>query len=87
MRVGHYDLIWILGISENCQLPKTSCVVEAISRITTLALVHGPIKAFRAYCSLDNLGSASAPRRFELQCSGVSLIDTPHQGRKDGEYS
>ncbi|KAI3610783.1 hypothetical protein WG66_007190, partial [Moniliophthora roreri] len=44
----------------------------------------GGIKLFKAYADLSVLSSPrSLALRSELQCSGVSLIDCPHNGRKN----
>lgn len=38
---------------------------------------------FKAYLELTGLSPKSAILRSELQSSGVSLTDCPHNGRKD----
>jgi hypothetical protein len=50
-----------------------------------VAHYFGSVKFFKAYLQLSEL-SASAKSlllRSELQASGVSLTDCPHNGRKD----
>ena len=45
----------------------------------------GPVKLFKAYLSISEQSSqpSKATLRSELQASGVSLTDTPHNGRKE----
>lgn len=44
----------------------------------------GSIKTFRAYLEMSNWSSSkSLSLRSELQSSGVSLIDCPHNGKKE----
>ncbi|KAJ3572494.1 hypothetical protein NP233_g3049 [Leucocoprinus birnbaumii] len=72
---------------ENCPAPANASGWETVKEIRRAAQVYGCIKVFRAYlelpaqlCSPD---SRSFQLRSELQSSGVSLTDCPHNGRKD----
>jgi hypothetical protein len=50
-----------------------------------MAQTYGSVKTLKAYVGITE--QFAVPRtqslRSELQCSGVSLIDCPHNGRKD----
>eukprot|EP00842_Homolaphlyctis_polyrhiza_P004363 jgi/Hompol1/4928/HPOL_004032-RA len=66
---------------ENCAPPAAVpgyVVVENIRRAITQ---FGPIVAFRAYFEINETSRKNM--RTELQSSGVSIIDTPHNSRKD----
>ncbi|KAK7043682.1 hypothetical protein VNI00_008293 [Paramarasmius palmivorus] len=69
---------------ENCQVPFSASGFSVVNQIRGVVHQFGGIKLFRAYADLSEL---SSPRllsvRSELQCSGVSLIDCPHNGRKN----
>ena len=69
---------------ENCQLGSGSSGYEVVNSIRGLAHNFGPIKQFKAYLELsDQAPPKSLTLRSELQSSGVSLTDCPHNGRKD----
>jgi hypothetical protein len=53
-----------------------------VSSIRKIAETHGPIKQFRAYKDAD-LNPHSQLLRAELQSSGVTIIDCPHNNMKD----
>ena len=49
-----------------------------------MAHCFGSVKLFKAYLQLSEFSaSKSLLLRSELQASGVSLTDCPHNGRKD----
>lgn len=52
-----------------------------MKRILEVAHEYGNVTAFKAYLELGL--SMSMDTRSELHCAGVSLIDCPHNGRKD----
>ena len=56
-----------------------------MKRIRFVAHRFGTIKLFKAYLELSDpaVFSKSLGLRSELQASGVSLTDCPHNGRKD----
>ncbi|KAK7043683.1 hypothetical protein VNI00_008294 [Paramarasmius palmivorus] len=69
---------------ENCPAPFNASGFSLVNQIREIAHQFGGIKLFRAYADLSELTSSrSLSLRSELQCSGVSLIDCPHNGRKN----
>jgi len=67
---------------ENCSPSQYSNGFEIVSSIRKIAAKHGPIKQFRAYKDAD-LHPNSGALRADLQSSGVSMIDCPHNNMKD----
>lgn len=56
-------------------------MVDSIRRI---AHEYGSVNTFKAYLELpEQPSSRSTAVRTDLQLCGVSLIDCPHNGRKD----
>jgi 3-hydroxyisobutyrate dehydrogenase-like beta-hydroxyacid dehydrogenase len=56
-------------------------IVNGIQRI---AHVFGSVTTFKTYLDMSAQSSKNAVAfRSELQSSGVSMIDCPHNGRKD----
>ncbi|KAF9264882.1 hypothetical protein L218DRAFT_900041 [Marasmius fiardii PR-910] len=69
---------------ENCRPPSNASGYSIVNRIREVAQQFGCIKLFRGYSNLSDLSSPrSLTLRSELQSSGVSLIDCPHNGRKN----
>ncbi|KAJ2929214.1 hypothetical protein H1R20_g7892, partial [Candolleomyces eurysporus] len=70
---------------ENCPSPTGWSGYEVVKRIRYLAQEFGPVKLLKAYLSISEQSSqpSKATLRSELQASGVSLTDTPHNGRKE----
>ncbi|KAF9466396.1 NYN domain-containing protein [Collybia nuda] len=70
---------------ENCHAAAHISGYEIVKKIRYIAHDFGSIKLFKAYLELSEPAaySRSLYLRSELQSSGVSLIDTPHNGRKD----
>ncbi|KAJ7752060.1 DUF537-domain-containing protein [Mycena metata] len=57
---------------------------EIVSAIRDVAHRYGPVKHFKAYMEVPETDtSRSLGLRSELQSSGVSLTDCPHNGRKN----
>ncbi|KAF8212451.1 limkain-b1-type NYN domain-containing protein, partial [Mycena galopus ATCC 62051] len=57
---------------------------EIVSGIRNVAHRFGPVKHFKAYMEVPDLDTfRSLSLRSELQSSGVSLTDCPHNGRKN----
>ncbi|KAF8061500.1 NYN domain-containing protein [Lyophyllum atratum] len=54
---------------------------ELVENIRSLAQAYGPVILFKAYLEVSLLTSSNL--RSELQASGISLTDCPHNGRKD----
>ncbi|KAF9533388.1 NYN domain-containing protein [Crepidotus variabilis] len=70
---------------ENCNAPANASGYLLASNIAALARPYGTIKQFRAYLEIteQSASSRSTTLRSELQSSGVSLVDCPHNGRKE----
>ncbi|EIW85256.1 hypothetical protein CONPUDRAFT_135063 [Coniophora puteana RWD-64-598 SS2] len=69
---------------ENCSPPANAPGNDLVHRIRRMAHVFGGVTTFKAYTGLsDPCSSKTSKMRSELQSSGVSLIDCPHNNRKD----
>ncbi|KAF8633739.1 hypothetical protein AX17_004395 [Amanita inopinata Kibby_2008] len=71
---------------ENCHAQASVTGYDIVEEIRNVAHSYGSIKVFKAYLDLSEQSIISTARhnfRSELQSSGVSLIDCPHNGRKD----
>ncbi|KAF5330704.1 hypothetical protein D9619_005963 [Psilocybe cf. subviscida] len=70
---------------ENCPAPANTSGYALVQSIRLMARSYGSVKTLKAYAGIAE--QFTVPRtqslRSELQCSGVSLIDCPHNGRKD----
>ncbi|KAI0701583.1 limkain-b1-type NYN domain-containing protein, partial [Earliella scabrosa] len=66
---------------ENCALPSLEPSYTIVNRIRHLAHQYGLVKSFKAYLHYPDQKSIAL--RSELTSCGVSLIDCPHNGRKD----
>ncbi|KAG6376081.1 hypothetical protein JVT61DRAFT_2052 [Boletus reticuloceps] len=83
--MSNHPKVAIFWDYENCSPPSNSSglgyqIVNNMSRITRL---FGSVTTFRAYLDISAQSSKSVALRSELQSSGVSMIDCPHNGRKD----
>ena len=76
---------WILGhYTENCEIPAVADGYMITSGIRRIAHEYGSVTAFKAYCETPELMSPKySTMRSELHACGVSVIDCPHNGRKD----
>ncbi|KZT28228.1 DUF537-domain-containing protein [Neolentinus lepideus HHB14362 ss-1] len=78
------DLVSIFWDYENCRPPSGVAGNVLVDRIRTIAHQYGRVTGFKAYFDLAESVSSRSPNiRSELQSSGVSLNDCPHDGRKD----
>ncbi|KAF7338466.1 hypothetical protein MVEN_02072600 [Mycena venus] len=69
---------------ENCHASSQVSGYEIVSAIRNVAHRFGPVKHFKAYMEIpDPDTSKLLSLRSELQSSGVSLTDCPHNGRKN----
>nr|VWO98768.1 N/A [Ganoderma boninense] len=69
---------------ENCALPALEPPYTIVNKVRRLAHQYGSVKTFKAYLECpEQLSVKSMALRSELQSCGVSLIDCPHNGRKD----
>ncbi|KAF7440739.1 hypothetical protein PC9H_001087 [Pleurotus ostreatus] len=70
---------------ENCHGPSAISGYDVVGSIRNVAHKFGSVKLFKAYLELSE--QSMSPRlltlRSELQSSGVSLTDCPHNGRKN----
>lgn len=70
---------------ENCHGPSAISGYDVVGSIRNVAHKFGSVKLFKAYLELSE--QSMTPRlltlRSELQSSGVSLTDCPHNGRKN----
>jgi len=72
------------ALVENCPTPSNITGLTIANNIFALASHFGSVKLFKAYLEIAELPvSRCAAIRSELQCSGISLVDCPHNGRKD----
>lgn len=67
--------------AENCRPGSNLTGYEVVENIRSMAQAFGSVKLFKAYLEVSQQISSSL--RTELQASGVSLTDCPHNGRKD----
>ncbi|KAF9533387.1 hypothetical protein CPB83DRAFT_471557 [Crepidotus variabilis] len=69
----------------NCPAPSNASGYAIVNNITTIARPFGNVKVFKAYLEIPEQLPLSKfiTMRSELQSSGVSLIDCPHNGRKE----
>ncbi|KAJ7109170.1 NYN domain-containing protein [Mycena epipterygia] len=69
---------------ENCHASSTTSGYEIVSGIRNVAHRFGSVKSFKAYMEMPEPDTPrSLSLRSELQSSGVSLTDCPHNGRKN----
>ncbi|KAJ6455792.1 NYN domain-containing protein [Mycena sanguinolenta] len=69
---------------ENCHASSQISGYEIVSGIRNVAHRFGPVKYFKAYMEVPDPDTfRSLSLRSELQSSGVSLTDCPHNGRKN----
>ncbi|KAG2020706.1 hypothetical protein CC2G_006015 [Coprinopsis cinerea AmutBmut pab1-1] len=70
---------------ENCPAPANYTGYDLVDAIRRMAQQFGSVKLFKAYLEVSEqvLNARSLTLRSELQVSGVSLTDCPHNGRKD----
>ncbi|KAL1741887.1 NYN domain-containing protein [Schizophyllum fasciatum] len=72
--------VGILWDYENVNVPSGVSGYDAVQKIRKIALQHGNINVFKAYLEVNDQNKRL---RSELQISGVSLTDTPHNGGKE----
>jgi hypothetical protein len=72
-------------ITENCPVPTNTSGYAIVNNIRSKAQTFGSVKLFKAYLEVTEQVpvSRTVVLRSELQSSGVSLTDCPHNGRKD----
>jgi hypothetical protein len=70
---------------ENCPAPTNISGYAIVNKIRSIAQTFGSVKLFKAYLEITEQVpmSRAVLLHSELQSSGVSLTDCPHNGRKD----
>ncbi|KIJ69488.1 hypothetical protein HYDPIDRAFT_106117 [Hydnomerulius pinastri MD-312] len=70
---------------ENCSPPSNSPGLgyDIVNNVGRMARVFGSVTTFKAYLDISSQSPKSVVLRSELQSSGVSMIDCPHNGKKD----
>lgn len=69
---------------ENCEIPGVADSFSITSGIRRIAHEYGNVKVFRAYMEVpDQHSPRAANLRSDIQACGVTMIDCPHNGRKD----
>ncbi|KAI8927937.1 limkain-b1-type NYN domain-containing protein, partial [Entophlyctis helioformis] len=66
---------------ENCTSPTNVPGHVAVEQLRKAVAPYGPITQFRAYQEITE--TSNKQLRSELQASGISVVDTPHNFRKD----
>ena len=71
--------------TENCPAPSNASGYDIVNNIRSIAQTFGSVTLFKAYLEITEQVPMSRALllRSELQSSGVSLTDCPHNGRKD----
>ncbi|KAL8277267.1 hypothetical protein RQP46_010336 [Phenoliferia psychrophenolica] len=67
---------------ENLPIPRDIGEAEAVSRLRKMAIGYGHLAVLKAYLD-TSLQGTNTKIRSAMQCSGVSIIDTPHNGSKE----
>ncbi|KII88951.1 hypothetical protein PLICRDRAFT_159913 [Plicaturopsis crispa FD-325 SS-3] len=84
MSAPQQERVAIFWDFENCRAVSNLSGHTLVDNIRRTAHEYGSVNMFKAYLELaENDSPRSSALRSELQCSGVSLTDTPHNGRKD----
>ncbi|KAF8559504.1 DUF537-domain-containing protein [Imleria badia] len=83
--MSDHSMVAIFWDYENCSPPSNSSGLgyDIVKNISRIARLFGSVTTFRAYLDISAQSSKSVVLRSELQSSGVSMIDCPHNGRKD----
>ncbi|KII85144.1 hypothetical protein PLICRDRAFT_333488 [Plicaturopsis crispa FD-325 SS-3] len=82
--MGSAEHVAIFWDFENCHPASNVSGHLVAANILKIARTEGIVTTFKAYLEIPQQSSGrGAILRSELQCSGVSLTDTPHNGSKD----
>ncbi|PPQ89119.1 hypothetical protein CVT25_006491 [Psilocybe cyanescens] len=69
---------------ENCPVPSNTSGYAIVGHLRTVAEPYGSVRSLKAYLEVtEQTPFKTLLMRSELQSSGVSLVDCPHNGRKD----
>ncbi|KAG1891524.1 NYN domain-containing protein, partial [Suillus subluteus] len=71
------------GIMKIVALPRILKDTAIVNGIRRIAHVFGYVTSFKAYLDISSQSPKSVGFRSDLQSSGVSMTDCPHNGRKD----
>lgn len=78
------DKVAIFWDYENCCPPATPGLgYDIANNIGRMARVFGCVTTFKAYLDISAQPAKATTLRSELQLSGVSIIDCPHNGKKE----
>ena len=69
--------------SQNCHPPSNVPGFDVVASIREGLQPFGKITCLKAYVSIMDVIPKSFNLRSELQSSGVTLVDCPHNGQKD----
>jgi hypothetical protein len=69
-----------LFLTENCRTFAGHSGQSVVNKIRHAAHSYGQITLFKAYTEME---MAKPSARSDLQLSGVSLVDCPHNGKKE----
>jgi hypothetical protein len=67
---------------ENMPIPSATSGRDVTCRLKSILAAHGDLVQFRGYASIG-LGNIPQEKRSDLQLSGCTLVDCPHNGRKE----
>ncbi|KAG1903930.1 limkain-b1-type NYN domain-containing protein, partial [Suillus fuscotomentosus] len=81
--MSNYSKVAIFWDYENCSPPLNSQGHAIVNGIRRIAHVFGYVTSFKAYLDVSSQSPKSVGFRSDLQSSGVSMTDCPHNGRKD----
>ncbi|KIP06014.1 hypothetical protein PHLGIDRAFT_24802 [Phlebiopsis gigantea 11061_1 CR5-6] len=69
---------------ENCEIPGVADSYLVTNGIRRIAHEYGNVKVFKAYSeSYEVVSPRTTVLRSDLQACGVTMVDCPHNGRKD----
>lgn len=74
----------IVSPTENCEIPGVADSYLVTNGIRRIAHEYGNVKVFKAYSeSYEVVSPRTTVLRSDLQACGVTMVDCPHNGRKD----
>ncbi|KAG1732621.1 NYN domain-containing protein [Suillus paluster] len=81
--MSNYRKVAIFWDYENCSPPLNSQGHTIVNGIQRIAHVFGHVTSFKAYLDIGLQPPRSVRFRSDLQSSGVSITDCPHNGKKE----
>ncbi|TRM61729.1 NYN domain-containing protein [Schizophyllum amplum] len=76
------SVVGIFWDYENCQYTSGCSGFDIAQSVERVALAYGPIRSYNAYLDIQQCAIPTS-LRSELQSTGVTLVDCPHNGQKD----